>query len=300
MKYFILSDIHSFAKQMKSALKAAGFNKKNKDHTLIVCGDVFDRGPDAFGVYNYLKSIPKKRCILIRGNHECLFFDLLEKDFPERHDFSNCTVDTFCQISQISSNLLNMDTYDYDPRTYYAGSRSAWEDIKNDVRNHEITKWLQSSQWVDYYELGNYIFVHSFIPVTVLDNKSWYEIENRKLEFNPDWRNATANEWEDATWGCPWKQYHAGLFKPEEDNGKVLVCGHWHTFDFYSHLDNNNKYLHQCGPIYYSKHLIGLDGGVTYNYLTEMYVHPQNLLVIEDINSYDCYDKHHNKLNNSK
>ena len=61
MKYFVISDIHSFATDMKWVLRQAGFNKKNKHHTLIVCGDIFDRGNETLEVYKYLKSIPKKR-----------------------------------------------------------------------------------------------------------------------------------------------------------------------------------------------------------------------------------------------
>ena len=67
--YFIVSDIHSFAAELRTALKTAGFNKRNKDHTLIVCGDIFDRGPDTLSVYKVLTSMTKNRCILINGNH---------------------------------------------------------------------------------------------------------------------------------------------------------------------------------------------------------------------------------------
>ena len=60
MKYFIVSDIHSFYTKLKRALDKAGFNKRNKDHTLIVCGDIFDRGPDTRSVYKFLTSIPNR------------------------------------------------------------------------------------------------------------------------------------------------------------------------------------------------------------------------------------------------
>ena len=81
MKYFVVSDIHSFYVGLKRALDRAGFNKRNKDHTLIVCGDIFDHGPDTLSVYKFLISIPKKRCILIKGNHELLYEELLEKSY---------------------------------------------------------------------------------------------------------------------------------------------------------------------------------------------------------------------------
>ena len=60
MKYFIVSDIHSFYTKLKRALDKAGFNKRNKDHTLIVCGDIFDYGPDIRSVYKFLTPIPNR------------------------------------------------------------------------------------------------------------------------------------------------------------------------------------------------------------------------------------------------
>ena len=47
-----------------------------------------------------------------------------------------------------------------------------------------------------------------------------------------DWRNATPAEWDDANWGCPWKYEQRGLNK----TGKAIVCGHWHTSDFFNNL----------------------------------------------------------------
>ena len=106
MKYFVVSDIHSFYSELKKALDIAGFNKNNKNHTLIVLGDCFDRGPETVELYKFLTSIPKKRCILIKGNHELLYEKLLEKKLPESYDFSNHTVDTFCQIAGYDLEIL--------------------------------------------------------------------------------------------------------------------------------------------------------------------------------------------------
>ena len=51
MKYFIVSDIHGFARELKYSLNCAGFNKKDKNHTLVVIGDVFDRADVALETY---------------------------------------------------------------------------------------------------------------------------------------------------------------------------------------------------------------------------------------------------------
>lgn len=302
MKYFVVSDIHSFAMQLKAALRAAGFNKRNKDHTLIVCGDVFDRGPDSLGVYNYIMSVPKKRRILIKGNHEDLFLELLKKDTPESYDFSNYTVDTFCQIAR--PFIVNWDcaayyfeAFQYSDFWYrqdeeeYGILRRRWQQVVDIVKDHPITKWLQSNEWKNYYEVDKYIFVHSFIPVNNNDGLPGYYIHNRNFTEMPDWRTA-ANEsdWYDARWGCPWKNYARGLFETEEKNGKILVCGHWVVTDFRENLDCD---FSQDTGVYYSNHLIGLDCGCWHYRGTSSYYHPTNVLVIDGDK---CYDQHGKEL----
>lgn len=46
MTYFVTSDIHGFYTIFKKALKKAKFDINNKDHVLIICGDLFDRGEE--------------------------------------------------------------------------------------------------------------------------------------------------------------------------------------------------------------------------------------------------------------
>jgi predicted phosphodiesterase len=299
-KYFVVSDIHSFASELKYSLRQAGFNKKNKDHTLIVCGDVFDRGDETVETYKYLKSIPKKRCILIKGNHESLYKELLTKSFPDRYDFSNGTVRAFCNIADIDEEKLNRyywieqgfaNGLDYDQieeKLY-----STWNQIKNIVANHEITTWLDSKQWRNYFELDKYIFVHSFIPLKVKDE--WkdthpFKLRNFCYEYNPDWRNATDEDWEIVRWGDPIDSYTCGYFESESEKGKTLIVGHWHTSDFYKRLEN---IVTDTQEIYYSKNLIAIDGGVKYSMWTG-YIHPQNILIIDGEN---LFDRYYNKLN---
>lgn len=291
MKYFVVSDIHSFAKELKSALRKAGFNKKNKDHTLIVCGDIFDRGEDSLGVYKYIRSIPKSRRILVKGNHEDLYMELLEKYLPDQWDYSNGTVDTFCHIAGYSPEVMT-------PRHWYKLGQDPYEKIKETwrvivglVKRHPVTAWLKSDEWVNYCEIGNYIFVHSFIPLINDDNLPPQYIRNRMFRYMPDWRSkATEDDWYAARWGCPWKNYSQGLFDKEAMNGKILVCGHWNVSEFWSNL------AHEYGNntnIYYSRNLIGLDGGCwSYRGVPGLF-HPQNVLVIDGDT---CYDQFRDKL----
>ena len=227
MKYFVVSDIHSDYTGLKTALKSAGFNKNNKNHTLIVLGDCFDRFSETVELYKFLTSIPKKRCILIKGNHELLYEELLEKSFPESHDFSNHTVDTFCQIAGYDPEILTPKYWRKFGNVPHERIRQAWQEILTEVKQSPITAWLKSSRWKYWHEVGNYIFVHSFIPLKNLDHMPAYYTYNRKFGYFKDWRETATNfELEDATWGCPYQQYIDGYFKEEAANGKVLVCGH--------------------------------------------------------------------------
>lgn len=301
MRYFIVSDIHSFYTELKQSLMTSGFDKKNPDHTLIVLGDVFDRGNETLEVYKFLKSIPKKRCILIRGNHESLYLELLNKDYPESHDFSNGTVNTFCQIA----NLQNVDwKYFRDRmipgRIYWNTSDeiepqalALWKKVVEAVKNSEVTKWLKSNQWVNFYELDKFVFVHAFIPLTFEKEQGMpedyciYYGWTRMFKFRSDWRNAKDYEWEKATWGCPYTFVDAGLFDDEIANNKVLVCGHYRCSEFNEHYLNINTH-----DIYYGKNLIAIDA-------TTALSHQVNVLVIEGINSENiitCYDQKLNLL----
>ena len=146
MKYFVVSDIHSFYSELKKALAIAGFNKRNKDHTLIVCGDIFDRGPETVKLYKFLTSIPKKRCILIKGNHELLYEKLLEKKLPESYDFSNHTVDTFCQIAGYDPEILTPEYWCKFDDVPHERIQQAWQEILTTVKQSPITAWLQSDR----------------------------------------------------------------------------------------------------------------------------------------------------------
>ena len=287
--YFVVSDIHGFYTELKEGLDEAGFDPKNPDHMLLVLGDIFDRGMEARKVFEFLASLPKERRILIRGNHEDLYFKLLKKRLPESYDFSNCTATTFGEIAGADPEDLNSLEF----LVSFLGSsdiapdmENMWQEIVAKVKKDPITAFLKSNDWVDYFELGKYIFVHSFIPCRLKKEYEGYfgedyiyDVGSSFLEVVPSWRSkATKKDWLLASWGCPFERMESGLFAKELRKGKVLVCGHWHTNDFYKHLKNFRGYRND---IYFSEHLIGVDGGVTCNDEGEMF-HPQNVLVIKD------------------
>ena len=254
-KYFITADIHSFYTEFMDALKDAGFDINNEEHILLICGDIFDRGNESVKMYEFIRSLPKNRRILIRGNHELLFIDLKSKNAPQYHDFSNGTVKTFYHLTNSKND-----------EDFYI--------VKNKPIIDEVIDWFNSDEWIYYYETKRYIFVHAFIPVSGFYYRM-YDANPNMLIFREDWRNATKYEFEDATWGSPWQMAKVGLNK----TGKMIVCGHWHTSDFFNNLRPRGKHynINEENPIFKSKiyGIIGLDACTA---LT----HKVNILVLNE------------------
>lgn len=159
-KFFVVSDIHGFYDEFKTALDTSGFKPNDPNHYLISLGDNFDRGPDNRKVMEYLMSL--ERCILVRGNHEDLMEDMIARGGPQWHDYSNGTVDTAIEFSK--SVEINQHTLT--------------------VVKYEIQPFFDSM--INYFETKQYVFVHGWFPA----------IRNG----DSDWRNAHTSAWKKARW----------------------------------------------------------------------------------------------------
>ena len=265
--YFISSDIHSFFDEWQLALKENGFDIENPNHIIVVCGDIFDRGTKPLEVYEFLRALPKERRILIRGNHELLLEDLVRRGYAEKHDKHNGTIDTLYYLAGLPSEEEHIHNYYKDtfmfeygsPEHTQAGNKYFCERKKIwKGKVLEILEWIHGDEWINYWETPNYIFVHSWIPVCEhYEFDKWgFSKKTQEDTYREDWRNATDTEWGDAMWGCPWLKAYLKL----NQTGKTIVCGHWHTSDFFNHLTNEHKDIYDC-PIFKSKKykLIGLD-----------------------------------------
>lgn len=232
-KLFVVSDVHGYFDEMKKALDEAGFDPENENHWLITCGDNFDRGPKPASVMKYLMNLPRK--ILVRGNHEQLFQDLCEREFPYSYDNSNGTTRTVWQLglSDDFPECCNM----------------ALKRVKPFF-----------DEMVNYFETKNHIFVHSWIP------------KKRQFEFNPDWRNATQKEWDDAMWVNPFDMAACGL----NQTGKTIVFGHWHCSTGWAHSEGRSEFGEDAKfDPYYGDRFISIDACTAYSGKI-------NVLVLED------------------
>ena len=103
-KLFVVSDIHGYYTELMKALADAGFDKNNESHIFVSCGDLFDRGTENTAVYNFVKSLDRK--ILIRGNHEDMLIQTLDRGYIDYANVSNgsdVTVDEFLGDGAVDS-----------------------------------------------------------------------------------------------------------------------------------------------------------------------------------------------------
>ena len=199
MKYFVSGDIHGFYDVWKNALKDKGFDLNNPKHKIILCGDLFDRGSQPKEIIDFVLS-HKDKVILIRGNHEDLMQQMIDRNYNDYGDLCNGTAQTI------------VDLY------------PEWQISEFDLKKIAKATRLQEvlDMCIDYYETKHYIFVHGWIPI----------IENCYL-YDSDWRTARKERWQKARWANPVEMYRYEIYEPN----KTIVCGHWHCSALWHELN---------------------------------------------------------------
>lgn len=207
MKYFVLSDIHGFFKEFMDALIKAGYDKNDKNHCLVILGDLLDRGREPLACLEFVNSIPPERKILIRGNHEDLMDEMLARGEYLSHDIHNGTfrtvVDLFKSV-EVPSIFYQMQRYE---------------------------PWIKYEEsLVDYAEVGDYIFVHGWVP-------TWRENSSAKTRIVLGKDFWTPQAWRDARWTNGMEAWRYGSRFPN----KTIVCGHWHCSWGWSNIRQERK-----------------------------------------------------------
>lgn len=204
IRYFCSSDIHSFFDVWMLALKNRGFDFDNKDHKIVVCGDLWDRGNQSLECFEFVKRMAEEnRLVYIKGNHEDLLnqcvTDLNRRRNISNHHVTNGTVRTIANF--MSCSEYDILCYCYDNKEF------------NSVMS-EIIDFVNKNS-VDYFELGDKVFVHGWVPETV--------DEENHIIVHSNWRDG---DWRDARWRCGFDSWRCKLLPPDK---KYVVCGHWHT-----------------------------------------------------------------------
>lgn len=190
MKYFVVSDIHGHYTELKNKLDKQDFNEQLD--TLVVCGDLLDRGKENVKCIQYVNSLPNK--VLIKGNHEYNLEKCLREYNFSYADKHNGTLDTILEIAKYVSGKKYLNAYDREIYLYAN-------------QYLELSQYLNSLR--DYFEFtgidgNNYVCCHGWLP--------------------QDYKDENCKDFEYCSWLNGMEQWHNGnTFKD-----KTIICGHWH------------------------------------------------------------------------
>ena len=245
MKYYVVSDVHGFYTEIMDALDKKGFFKDNSPHTLVVCGDMMDRGPEAIKMQEFMmEQFRKGDLIFVRGNHEDLMIDFIENfyKYSDRinsnfcHHVSNGTVDTACQ-------LVGCDVYDLE---YNLKALKSTPFIKELIPNA-----------INYFETEHYIFVHGWIPVKKNKELSYFR-NSIYYDFDPNWQNGN---WEEARW---LNAIDMAMNKKIIISDKTIICGHWYCSYGNYYYGNAETEFSDFNP-FISNGIIAIDACTAYS-----------------------------------
>lgn len=251
MTYFVFADPHGNYEALINAITEMGYDAANPQHQLIGCGDYFGRAArsnsDCVNIWKYLTSPHHaNKPICIRGNHESILIDAIERRQLTETDIYNGEHNTFASFLGRYPNQVKRDCY-------------LQFDAAKVMMNIGFYDWLKSLPW--YFETEHYIFTHGFVPLQWF-GKKW------KLSDLGDW------EWNTASWAKT-PDYIWTLDQTHTKVDKTVVFGHWRAKELNERFAG--KWEEVDGDIYVDKErkLIGLD-------TTTALSHKVGCVVIED------------------
>ncbi len=256
MKYYVVADVHGFFDELTVVLREAGFFEEKAERKLIICGDIFDRGDQPEEMQNFIVDlIEKGEVILIRGNHEDLMVELVDNiDYWMKntvlftHHYSNGTIDTLLKLTDTTLEEALLFP----------------QKCANKMRQTPFFKVILPKMQ-DYFETENYIFVHGWIPCSVVGS---HGADQKEYEYSENWRQADQIEWEGARWINGMAAANNGV----TENGKTIVCGHYRCSYGHKVLEGKEEVDHSP---YVAEGIIAIDA-------TTVRSHKINCIVIED------------------
>lgn len=193
-KLFVFSDVHGEDGALLKGLMDAGFDSGNPNHIPLCIGDLFDRGEGSRRLFDFML---KNRGIWIKGNHEIMLEEALEKGLDGE----------FVLFNMLHNGL---------DKTIASFANRKLEGIVSTAQMEEAIKMAQSYRAKGisvldklkslplYYETKNYIFVHAGLD-----------------PYIHDWK-LTPEDF--MTWDI--ESSHL----PIESTRKIVVIGHHHAF----------------------------------------------------------------------
>lgn len=223
-KYFVISDMHSYHKATLSALNKERFQINADNQTLIVNGDIFDRGPESKEMREWLDTVNNK--IMILGNHETLLLLAITRGYFVYADLMNGLIDTAIQLAggyDLFPELVGKNkAIEYFTRRGYSGDIN---DIDLHIRiirkliDTDIVEWIVDNFFDDGEdETKGVEWDEDREHFSLKGKPRWYiQVDNRLILHgffpSPDYQNLPEdfNLLEDSTWEM-WNEHSCGVW----------------------------------------------------------------------------------------
>lgn len=260
MKYYFVSDLHGCPLDwLISALYQKDFNAATD--TLVVVGDIVDRGQHSLELINYVLSLPHK--IIVLGNHDCRDFELIACNRQvERFDTLNGVGATYYSLLQLTSKkepdlgvmkLMPMPTNNW----------------------RAFTRYYSLGVWA--VEFPNLIATHAWVP-TIQMRRATRDgdiVETKLL----NWRAASVADWLNAVWSNTHECVKNNLWP-----NKPLLVGHWHAWE----LRDAFQYHKKRGP----KELLPIEDCKTFYYKTGTFIDSCTIAsALINVEVYECNEE---------
>lgn len=147
---YAIGDVHGRADLLAALIAAIDADDAARGAartTVILLGDLIDRGPDSAGVIRLTREWQQRRPVrILMGNHEEMFLDALEKEEVMRH---------FLRFGGREMLL----SYPLDPMAYTRAELGEVAGMARSVIPAEDIAFIASFE--DQIRLGDYLFVHA-------------------------------------------------------------------------------------------------------------------------------------------
>ena len=172
-RVYAIGDIHGRCDllcRMIARIEADEAGRDPADTTVILLGDLVDRGPDSAGVIATAREWAQRRRVrILAGNHEEMFLGSLERDETLRHFLRHGGRET----------LLS---YPIAPDVYSRATLEELRAIMNEVIPAEDIAFMQGME--DRIQIGDYVFVHAGVrPGIPLEDQKTSDLRWIRGEF---------------------------------------------------------------------------------------------------------------------
>lgn len=211
-KVFAVSDIHGCYPEFNEMIK----DKWNPDNEqLVLMGDYIDRGVSSYPVMRKVMQLKREYgAIVLGGNHEDMLLSFLDNPESERSIFGS------------NGGIQTIDSFIHREALSYPSQDIA--DIFKQ-RHGDILEFIENMP--NYYEHGEYVFVHAGVDLHL-----------------KDWKNTKRNDY---------RWIRSGFHNAKNETGKKFLFGHTPTQML--HRDGSNRpWFSKCAT------KIGIDGGCVF------------------------------------